>query len=1348
MSPVTAAAPTVRSAAARTAEPAAARPARAAAAPPRRHPAPAPATRERLAARLLDGRAPSGRNAVPDHDTLPDDDVRATPTTRDRVAAALRTPEPHDRRGRKPPAGAADRRVAHAPAPRRPAHDTVSSGRRLLSQGPAEPDPTTAPLTGRTGHEPAQARAPPRVLTKLHVTGSADPWEVEAEAVAALVLRGAALHEGGPRHGGHGGTAGRVGHLPAAAGTHWHQALDTRTADTVTAAISSGAGSPLPGSVRARIEAVLGADLSPVRVRQDADCAVAARVLGARAFTAGDTIHLAAGASVHDIRLIAHEATHVVQQGSMRRSPAAPRPPPLVLRDVSDHLPDVSVTDVVPDWILDGVRSAVRAIPGYAALAYVLGQDPLTGAPVSADTAALLDAVLTYGPFGPAVSTVLSALSIGAEIYQAVMGGLAAHNLTLARIGRDIAAAWDDVSVLNGIDGNVAVLRRYVDAFLRDLRALAEELVDRVLTLVREAVVAVAEPFLESPAIRPVWNLAKEVLRYDPLRGVEVSVPTAQIIADFLTLIGQEQRLEQMRERGTLQETADWLDLRLLEFAGIIAELSALFTEAWAAIQPQNLPNLLDTLPGLADRAFGTVRRIADFALVLIAKVLELVKKALLGWLSEHAHKVPGFHLLTVIIGQNPFTGEVVLRTPGNLIRGFITLMPDGEATYQELEKSGVVTDAAATIEGAMARLGISLEMVTATFAGVWNALGLDDLLQPVAAFERVVARFGEPLARIIEFAGVVIEVVVTLILRLMNFPTELLGRVIANAMQAIADIRRDPVAFLRNMLAAIRLGFGNFFDHIGGYLLDGLAAWLFRGLGQLGIKLPADLSPGSILTLVLDVLGLSAELLWTKLGKHIGEDKVRLIRGGIGVLGGAWQFLQDVQNEGLPAVWRFAADQLSNLWQTLLDTALDWIKKVVVERAVVKVLSFLDPTGIMAVINSAIAIFKAVQSAIEYLRDLLEVLDRYVGTLAAVAAGNIVPGAEKLEQGLASIIPIAIGFLANQIGLGNIPDKIVEIIGRLRALVDKAIDWLIERALRLGRAMLDALGLGEKRAAPQQAGPEGQLPEAIDEPLQIGGVVHHLKDDGPGGGLVLHSGAVLVNAIADPALQALVAGFNAAKTKKDRHAAAIRVAEWIAENMPPSGPGGSAPGIGRFERHGSQPPRLENAGVPLWSLRSEHVVPFAVVRGLWTALGVEAEAQRKELSLEDASLTTIMIYKGAGVAKDADEAGRRSSAAARLETMTHAYTQQPDADTPAADAVFRLRVMTFLHGEKAWFTDLTAQKVRDEHAALQGARTHGVLRAEVDPLPGPGDIGTAAERELADAERILDKALAELERP
>ena len=83
----------------------------------------------------------------------------------------------------------------------------------------------------------------------------------------------------------------------------------------------------------------------------------------------------------------------------------------------------------------------------------------------------------------------------------------------------------------------------------------------------------------------------------------------------------------------------------------------------------------------------------------MLLKVLELVKHSLLGWLSEYAYAIPGFRLVSVIIGQNPFTGEEVAATAENLIGGFITLLPGGEATYQQLAETGVIGEAAARIE-------------------------------------------------------------------------------------------------------------------------------------------------------------------------------------------------------------------------------------------------------------------------------------------------------------------------------------------------------------------------------------------------------------------------------------------------------------------------------------------------------------------------------------------------------------------------------------------------------------------------------------------------------------------------
>jgi Domain of unknown function (DUF4157) len=104
-------------------------------------------------------------------------------------------------------------------------------------------------------------------------------------------------------------------------------AAPARTGTVARAVVPSGsAGRPLDRAARALLEPRFGHDFGQVRVHTDAAADLAARELGARAFTSGRDIvfardqyapHTPAGR-----RLLAHELTHVVQQRS------APRPSP------------------------------------------------------------------------------------------------------------------------------------------------------------------------------------------------------------------------------------------------------------------------------------------------------------------------------------------------------------------------------------------------------------------------------------------------------------------------------------------------------------------------------------------------------------------------------------------------------------------------------------------------------------------------------------------------------------------------------------------------------------------------------------------------------------------------------------------------------------------------------------------------------------------------------------------------------------------------------------------------------------------------------------------------------------
>ena len=103
------------------------------------------------------------------------------------------------------------------------------------------------------------------------------------------------------------------------------QVVDAIGSDRLTLGAPGESGTPahssrpLDGDVRARFESHFGWDFSAVRIHTDAAAAKSAEDLNAFAYTVGSNIVFGAGQYAPDMpagrRLLAHELTHVVQQG-------------------------------------------------------------------------------------------------------------------------------------------------------------------------------------------------------------------------------------------------------------------------------------------------------------------------------------------------------------------------------------------------------------------------------------------------------------------------------------------------------------------------------------------------------------------------------------------------------------------------------------------------------------------------------------------------------------------------------------------------------------------------------------------------------------------------------------------------------------------------------------------------------------------------------------------------------------------------------------------------------------------------------------------------------------------------
>jgi hypothetical protein len=393
-----------------------------------------------------------------------------------------------------------------------------------------------------------------------------------------------------------------------------------------------------------------------------------------------------------------------------------------------------------------------------------------------------------------------------------------------------------------------------------------------------------------------------------------------------------------------------------------------------------------------------------------------------------------------------------------------MSLMEGGEEQFQQMKESGSIARATQRIDAAVERLNMTPAAIVQLFIDLWNSFSINDLIHPIAAFQRIIATFGEPISRLIAFVVEIVKIVVVVILEIMNFPFDLINNIIRRTLAAFESIKRDPIGFLKNLLRAIKQGFIQFFDNIVTHLINGVVGWLMSELRDAGIPELTDFSLRGVIGWVLEVLGISMERIWEKLAAHprIGPERVARLRSMINTLEGIWTFIRDVQERGVAAIWEKIQEQLTNLWNTVIDAVKNWVMERIVTQVTARLLSMLDPTGIMAVVNSCIAIYSAIQSFIKYMRQMLEVINSFVNGVADIAAGNITTAANYLENTMGRAMPIVIGFLANQVGLGGVGRRIGEMIERVREMVDRALTWLVNRAVDTGMNLLDrAMAMG-----------------------------------------------------------------------------------------------------------------------------------------------------------------------------------------------------------------------------------------------------------------------------------------------
>lgn len=168
------------------------------------------------------------------------------------------------------------------------------------------------------------------IQPKLEVSSPNDPAEQEAESVAEAVMEMGEMSASSTQDGGDDSSGNRNRASVKSAQSTITQRSDIGSVSgqeesTVRSGVK-GTGKPLPSATRRSFASKMGADFSDVRVHTGNRADAAARSINAEAYTIGSDIAFAKGNYAPDSksgqRLLAHELTHVVQQGGARRSVA------------------------------------------------------------------------------------------------------------------------------------------------------------------------------------------------------------------------------------------------------------------------------------------------------------------------------------------------------------------------------------------------------------------------------------------------------------------------------------------------------------------------------------------------------------------------------------------------------------------------------------------------------------------------------------------------------------------------------------------------------------------------------------------------------------------------------------------------------------------------------------------------------------------------------------------------------------------------------------------------------------------------------------------------------------------
>jgi hypothetical protein len=551
----------------------------------------------------------------------------------------------------------------------------------------------------------------------------------------------------------------------------------------------------------------------------------------------------------------------------------------------------------------------------------------------------------------------------------------------------------------------------------------------------------------------PGFRMLTIVLGFNPINMRSTDRSAANILRALIELVpGGHFITQALDNHGVFNKAGAWVEQKLAVLGDIGSDIVAGLKRFLDSLSWTDIFHLGDVWDR-AKRIFtDPISRLISFAGSVVSEILKMVKDAILKPLAALAQNTRGYDLLKAILGEDPITGEPVPRNADTLIGGFMKLIGQ-EEIWNNIKKGNAVARAWAWFQGALSGLMGFVRAIPRRVIDTITSLTFQDIITVAGAFTKVVGAFVNIAG---EFFSWGLNQVISLLEILFSVVAPGVMPYIRKAQAAFITILKNPIGFVGNLVRAGKMGFQLFAANIVTHLKAALIKWLVGPLGEAGVYIPKSFSLLEIVKLVLSVLGLTWQNIRSKLVKIIPEPVLVGLEKTAGIL-------VTLVKDGPAAAWEQIKAELSELKDQLIAQVTQMISIEVVKAAVMKLVSMLNPAG--AVVQAIIAIYNTITFFIQKINQIAAVVASFIDSIAAIAAGQVAGAAKKVEQTMANTLTVIIAFLAKFAGFGNIPEKLVGIIKKIRQPIDKGLDKIVAW---LGNMLKKAAGAVLQAGVPQ----------------------------------------------------------------------------------------------------------------------------------------------------------------------------------------------------------------------------------------------------------------------------------------